>query len=236
MVEVKSSGSVKDYHREDVAIQTWVLQQCGVQLDAVALAHVDPAFVYPGRQRYKGLLTEVDLTAETAARTAEVPDWAAAAAATLRKRKEPTTAPGDQCSHPFPCPFAGHCGPQEKFPVELLPGRAGKALAAELRAEGYGDLRKVPAARIPTDSLRTVHRATVKNRVFADPAAAAQLALLPWPRYFIDFEMLGGPLPIWKGARPFESLPFQWSCQAVSRSGRLAVRALSTGALCARWP
>lgn len=220
MVEVKSSGKVKDYHREDLAIQTWVLQHCGVKLASVALAHIDPNFVYPGRQRYPGLFAEQDLTRESFARAADVPAWAAAAAATLRKRKEPAAVPGGHCENPFPCPFAAHCAPAEKFPVELLPGTSGKKLAAALRAEGYGDLRKVPAARMSSERLRVVHRATVKNRPFVDPAASAQLAALPWPRYFIDFEMLGGPIPLWKGTRPFESLPFQWSCQAVSRSGR----------------
>jgi hypothetical protein len=41
MIEVKSSTSVKDYHREDIAIQTFVARSAGVPLVSVALAHID---------------------------------------------------------------------------------------------------------------------------------------------------------------------------------------------------
>ena len=41
MVEVKSSTSVQDYHREDIAVQTFVAKTAGVPLKSVALAHID---------------------------------------------------------------------------------------------------------------------------------------------------------------------------------------------------
>ena len=78
MVEVKSSASVKDYHHDDLAVQTFVAQAAGVPLKSVALAHIDTSWVYPGDEDYRGLLTEKDLTAETFARTEEVRGWIAA--------------------------------------------------------------------------------------------------------------------------------------------------------------
>ena len=223
MIEVKSTSSVKDYQREDVAIQAWVIQQCGVQLSEVALAHVDTSFVYPGGNRYKGFLAEEDLSLEARERMEEVPAWADAAFKTLRKRKEPSVEPGEQCTSPFPCPFSGYCSPsgQEKYPVELLPGKQGKALAAQLRQEGYGDLRKVPVARMTTDKLREIHRATARKRVFVDQAAQTLLEEHPWPHYYIDFETINPCVPIWEGTRPFEQIPFQWSCDVDTCTGRL---------------
>ena len=41
MVEVKSSTSVKSYHREDAAVQAFVARASGVPLTAIALAHID---------------------------------------------------------------------------------------------------------------------------------------------------------------------------------------------------
>ncbi|MDQ6996800.1 MAG: hypothetical protein Q9M82_04980 [Mariprofundus sp.] len=41
LTEVKASTSVKPYHLNDAAIQTWVLQGCGLKVDAVRLMHVN---------------------------------------------------------------------------------------------------------------------------------------------------------------------------------------------------
>lgn len=34
----------------------------------------------------------------------------------------------------------------------------------------------------------------------------------PYPRYFFDFEGIDLPVPRWRGVRPYEQIPFQWSC------------------------
>lgn len=41
MVEIKSSTSVKDYYHDDAAVQAYVAQAAGLQLDAIAIAHID---------------------------------------------------------------------------------------------------------------------------------------------------------------------------------------------------
>ena len=69
MVEVKSSTSVKDYHRDDAAVQAFVARACDVPLQSIALAHIDSGWTYPGNGDYQGLLVEADLTDEAFALT-----------------------------------------------------------------------------------------------------------------------------------------------------------------------
>ena len=61
MVEVKSSTSVKDYHRDDLAIQALIAKSAGVSLKSISLAHINNQWVYPGGEDYQGLLIEEDL-------------------------------------------------------------------------------------------------------------------------------------------------------------------------------
>lgn len=42
MVEVKSSTSIKDCHRDDTAVQAFVARNAGVPLAFIALAHIGP--------------------------------------------------------------------------------------------------------------------------------------------------------------------------------------------------
>ena len=77
MVEVKSSTSVKDYHRDDAAVQSSIAKAAGVPLSGIALAHIDNQWTYPGDDDYQGLLVENDLTDEAFGRGAEVKAWIA---------------------------------------------------------------------------------------------------------------------------------------------------------------
>ena len=56
MIEVKSSTGVKDYHRDDLAVQAYIATTAGIDLASASLAHVDNSFVYPGGGDYQGLL------------------------------------------------------------------------------------------------------------------------------------------------------------------------------------
>lgn len=220
MVEVKSSTGVKDYHLADAAIQCWVAQQAQLPLAGVEIAHIDTSFVYPGGNDYRGLLRHTDVGAQLAELTATVPDWIAAAHATLCG-DEPCIAPGAHCTVPFDCPYAEYCSPHgdniEPYPPELLPYSA--VLTAELRAEGYTDLRKVPEARLDNPRHRRIWRVSRSGQAELDAAAGKLLAALPYPRYYLDFETISLAVPVWAGTRPFMQVPFQWSCHVETDQG-----------------
>ena len=222
MVEVKSSTSVKDYHRDDAAVQAFVARACGVPLQSIALAHVDNSWTYPGDGDYQGLLVEVDLTDEAFARTGEVRGWIADAQAVVARKKAPRTVTGAQCSAPYECGFLAHCQgaePQAEHPVHWLP-RRGSALKAHIEEHGISELRDVS-----DDLLNPIHQrvkaATLSGQAFFDQRATAQaLAAHKLPGYFMDFETIQFGVPLWKGTRPYQQLPFQFSVHRLGRTGR----------------
>jgi len=130
---------------------------------------------------------------------------------------------GPQCSDPYDCEFYAFCAPVEaEFPVEILPN-SGKFVAA-LRAEGYADLRDVPEDRLASDTHRRIWRATVSGRPEFDSNAARKLAGLGFPCFFLDFESVMPPVPLWAGTRPYETTPMQWSCHRQDDVGQLTHR------------
>ncbi len=219
MIEVKSATSVKDYYYADAAIQTWVAQRAVLPLTRVEIAHIDTRFVYPGDGDYHGLLNHVDVTEHLGDLIDAVPCWINEARATL-DGDEPVVTPGAQCSDPYMCPFMAHCSPPvEGFPPEILPNNRG--LAAELRAEGYTDLRDVPEERLRSDTHRRIWRATRAGTPELNPLAGEKLSALPYPRYYLDFETINPAVPAWAGTRPYMQVPFQWSFHIEHADGRL---------------
>jgi hypothetical protein len=219
IVEVKSSTSLKDEHIKDSAIQAWVFQNLGYRLDGIALAYVDNQFVYPGNGDFSGLLIEQDISEPVSLLAPQVPGW-------IRLAQEaagqimPEVAVGEQCTKPYACPFFHHCWPsQAQYPVYGLGGS--KKKLAELVIDGYRDIRDVPAERISGAGHKRIHRITLSGEPELLPGAAQFVKALPYPRYYLDFETTGPAVPAWPGTRPYETLPFQYSCHIEEAPGQL---------------
>lgn len=224
MVEVKSSGEVKDYHREDAAIQHYVSTCSGLKLDRLALAHVDTGWTYPGKGDYQGLLVETDVTEQSAALAPEVRRWITGAQAVVRKRKAPAIRTGKHCTEPYACGFHDHCASQEEsveHPVHWLPGNRKRALKDHLQRPDVLAMSDVPDDLLNESQLR-VKQATLRNKPhFNQPGAEASMRAHTLPALFLDFETIRHVVPVWKGTRPFMAIPFQYSLHRLSRNGTL---------------
>jgi hypothetical protein len=206
MVEVKSASKVKDVYLEDAAIQYFAATQAGLDVDSIAIAHVDSTWVYQGDGCYDGLLKSVDVTQDIEGLVASLPDWIKDAQATLKRRKPPAISTGAQCSSPYPCGFLAHCQSTEPaltHPVQWLPNVRTKALLEHLAQPKVKEMRDVPDALLNMQQLR-VKKATLSGRAWLDAKGASlKLAAHSTACYFLDFETIGDAVPLWAGTRAF---------------------------------
>lgn len=224
LVEVKSATTLKDNYVPDAAVQHWVLKGAGFAPDTVELAHIDNSFVYSGGNDYQGLFRHCDLMEQVRGMEAEVEGWVEDFKRVLGG-DEPKIEVGSQCAQPYPCPFLSHCNPaasQTEYPVSILP--RGSRVAASLASEGYNDLRGVPEGRLDNPTHERIRQATVTGQAELDPAAAAFMRGHSYPRYFLDFETIQFAVPVWKGTRPYQQIPYQWSCHIEAAHGGIEHR------------
>lgn len=224
MVEVKSSTTVQPHHLEDVAIQYWVARQSGVPVTSVNVACIDTTFVYQGDGNYGGLLKQIDVSVTARELESKVPGWIHAARQTLAG-DEPIIEVGKQCRSPHRCPFLDACTaesprPKTLYPLEILP-YVGK-LADELRSEGIEDVRDIPPGRLELYTQERIRRVSISGQAELDSEATESMKRLGYPRHFIDFETLNPAVPIWRGTRPYQVVPFQWSCHTEEKDGSIA--------------
>jgi len=149
----------------------------------------------------------------------EAPAWAEDLAGMLTG-SIPVVEVGGHCHDPFDCPFVDYCTPEEpEYPVSCLP-RAG-ALIEELLAEGVLDIRDIPEGRLEKPVHQRIRRATIAREAEVSPGIAQELSGLARPWFYLDFETIQFAVPIWAGTRPYEQLPFQWSCHIGDAPGGL---------------
>lgn len=218
IIEVKSSTSVKEEHLFDTAVQSWVFRGLGYTSDQTLLAHVDNEFVYSGGDNYQGLLREVDIGDDVARLNRDVASLVRIARDTVAGG-EPEIGVGKQCNTPYECPFIGHCWPKDEFPVQALP-RVSKATAGAWIKHGITDLRQVPERQL-TERQQWVQRITRSGTPELLPGAKTFADSLGYPRYYLDFETFAPAIPRWANTRPYEVLPFQWSCHYEASAGEV---------------
>ena len=223
LVEVKSSTSVKDHHRPDVAIQKYVLDGCGVPLAAASLMHVNGEYVYDGvRYDPRRLFSIEDLTPEVRKLARDIPGTLAGQRRMLARKAPPDVAPDSQCLEPFLCPFYAVCNEEKPADwVGHIPHLGRRKLDA-LERKGIRSIPDLPAG-FPLSARQARAVAAVKKRkpVF-DKGLKRALAELTYPLYFMDFETCSAALPPFAGMKPYQHLPFQWSVH-VRRSPKAAL-------------
>jgi len=215
MIEVKSSGGIKEHFLSDCAIQIWVAQKTGVKIQQIVVAHVNTSFVYAGDGNYDGLLVEEDVTETVNELLLEVPAWLANHREIL-KNPIPKTRMRSHCKE---CDFKAHCdSEQTEYPVSILPN--GRKVIAELQDAGIEDVRNIPAGVLSNDRHIKVWQSTCANQPIISPILKTEFDKLPYPQFYLDFETINFAIPRWAGTRPHQQLPFQWSCH-IDRQGEV---------------
>ena len=219
--EVKSGSGVKDKYLDDVAIQFACLERAGVTVKSASISHPSTARTLNATGEGASVLVREDVTDTVRWRSKRVAAWLMECAETLASA-EPQTAPGPQCEDPQPCPFSGHCGKLAKQTetdrVAYLPSKAGAV--AECIAAGISKISELPAEAFTNARNALVRDAILRGGPVVREAFSRKLASLGYPRSFLDFETAGAAIPLHVGMRPFQPVPFQWSCHREHIAGQ----------------
>jgi hypothetical protein len=210
IVEIKASTRVKPEHIHDCAVQAWVHTGAGYPLSSISLGHINNRFQYAGDGNYDGLFAEHDLTGKVFELLPAVPIWVEEAREAVAGPM-PNVPVGQHCTKPYECPFIDYCWPNDsRYPIAGLAGSK-KKLGIWVM-DGYRDIRDVPSSEISSETQLRIHRVTMEGVPELLSGAQAFAESLAYPRFYLDFETVGPAIPIWAGTRPYQALPFQWSC------------------------
>jgi hypothetical protein len=215
LYKVRYATVADDSDVDAVALWTHVAARCGLRIQSVGLLLVNTDFIYPGHGCYAGVFREVDLAPVLGPRP--VAAWLAAMRDCVGGAEPPAT-PGEHCTQGGGCEFARSCQARTPPKRARLPDLqvslevVGRELAAELRAAGHVDLLSVAPASLQNARHRRAVCAIQQGAPVLEPEASALIQALPYPRHYLRFDTIGFAVPVWPGTRPYQVLPFQWTC------------------------
>ena len=106
LYEVKSTNSVKPQHIKDVAVQYYVLNGCGLELEDAFLMHLNRDYVRRGDLDINQLFLPESVLAQIVPLQPDI----ASNLGVLREmleNEEPNIPMGGQCTSPYACDFSG---------------------------------------------------------------------------------------------------------------------------------
>lgn len=216
--EVKMGTSIKEVNIDDVAVQRYVLEGCGLNISDCFLVHINSSYERRNGLEVDRLFHSESISSRVAARQLGIPEIVAALRETLREPSEPNIDIGPWCHTPYECAFIPWCWrliPEDS--VFDLRGRGIDRFA--LYRQGI-----VRQADIPRDALNPKQRqqveATLKKQDTIDrPQLRSFLDSLWEPLCYLDFETFSDPVPRFAGNRPYQQVPFQFSVHLQDNAG-----------------
>lgn len=213
LIEVKKSTSVKDYHIQDAAIQTTIIELSGLKLNKISIRHINNEMVYPD---FDNLFTTSDITDDVRSLQKEIKKQISSLESVANSKKEPLVKIGPHCADPFGCGFKDYCwiNVPNKSVFDL------PQLATKKKWDLYNNDAQKIADLDPKNYKGVIQRAiavTKSKKLFVDSQAiSAALKQWKWPLYFFDYETIGPAIPRYKKTKPYAQVPFQFSCHVWS--------------------
>ncbi|MDF1822270.1 MAG: DUF2779 domain-containing protein [Alcanivoracaceae bacterium] len=218
LFEVKATTKAKDVHVPDLAFQAWLMCKNGLDVSETGVIHLNNQAVWPDEP----ILTLTKNTSDVLPLVKAVAKEARALARMVASTEEPAIDPGPQCNNPYACNFQGHCW--RDIPADhvgVLP-RLSVSRAAQLEERGWLRVADITDTSMLSETqVRWVEAMQAgKPRVEAN-AIRDWIGSLGRTVYSLDFETIAYAIPRWRGVRPYQQIPFQFSCHRQGPGGGL---------------
>jgi hypothetical protein len=133
----------------------------------------------------------------------------------------PDAEPGSHCGTPYACEFWDRCTADKPADwIGYFP-RLSQARASELKAHGIESISAIPADFPLTSKQVIIRDATVNGKPYIATDLGRLLSAFGPPAWYLDFEAMMPPIPLYEGTRPYQTIPFQWSLHTINGDGVL---------------
>jgi hypothetical protein len=201
---------LKDHYIDDIALQAYVLRGAGVAISSIELLHVNTAYVRgPDDICWMDFFTRLEVEAAVVGRLVDLPGHLPAMRDCLAMTELPDVQPGTSVDTLRLSSGTG--APRTSLTTDHLSALPDASRASALAALGISpsppcwDFPHVEAGNHPgRDGQRAAYVSILQPAAWLRPASR-----------YLDFEAMMPPTPSMK-ARPYQTIPFQWSLHAVT--------------------
>ncbi len=235
--EVKSSTWNKTKTKNDItlyildaAIQYYVLNGLGIKITDTNLILINSEYVRGDELDLNELFSIVSVDEEVEFWQDEIPIYLAEFQKVLKDSKnEPDIDIGQHCKISYECEARKYCWRVQKeipkFSVFDIFTMTKNAKSLQLYHDGIVKIEDIPDDFALTQKQSLVVNAWKEDKKYINKEEIeAFLDKISYPIYHLDFETMSEAIPSYKGTRPYEQIPFQYSLHIEYSDGSLKHR------------
>ena len=223
--EVKSSSKVSETYIDDASIQWHVLSNA-LSVNRIAIIHINSDYEFDGAfLDIHQLFKIVDITEEVLLKQQSISQQIEVFESLLAEEAQPDVSIGQQCERPNTCDFKRYCWKDVPSPSVLDLYRMRLKDRFELYHSGVKTFQDI-SPDINLNRIQQVQVASsLSGALYIQPDVINDYVnSLSYPIYFFDFETFMPSIPSFKGQRPFQQIPFQYSLHILHEDGELEHR------------
>jgi hypothetical protein len=220
LFEVKASTKTKPEHKDDAAIQWYVINQ-QLPLDRAYLVHINTRYVREGGLDVTQLFAMDDITVS-------VLDKQFAIEARLNQFEsmleggEPGISIGQHCKTPHRCDFYDYCWNKVPHPSVFDLYRLSGDKKFGLYHRGIISYEDITTDVALSDIQAIQVSSAIQGQPYLDRAKLASfISEVKYPVNFLDFETFQDVVPRFDGQKPYMNIPFQYSLHILHENGEL---------------
>ena len=222
--EVKSSTEVHDIYLDDVAYQYYVLSNLGLKVNRACIVYINNQYIRDEELEIDKLFNIEDITDIAKSKQEEIESNIESLNKYMEEHdenNEPSTDIGLKCSNPYDCEFWEYCTRDLPKPnVFDIAGGMRKNKKFEKYYQGKISFEDLQYEDLNPKYLEQIDFELNNLEPKIDKEAIKEIMdSLKYPLYFIDYETYQLSIPEFKGTKPYQQLPFQYSLHIIKEKG-----------------
>lgn len=211
--EVKSSARLKDVYFSDAAFQYYVLNSLGIKINNIYITHINNKYVRDRELNINKLFMSENITKKSITLQETIKNEIPGVFAVMNSEEEPVIDIGMHCNDPYLCQFKGYCF--KHIPNNSVFNISKMHLKKKFKLYynnviSFEDVRNINVGLTlkqqlqvdaQLDDVKFINKENIKNF----------LEELHYPLYFLDFETIAPPIPLFADSRPYQQIPTQYS-------------------------
>ena len=213
--EVKSSSALKDYHKEDLSLQWYVLNKVkNLELNKAYVVTMNNEYVKDGDIDPKEIFKLHDLTDEVLLKQPEIEKESRLLKLVSSSKDVPKINIGPHCKAPHGCVYVDSCWPKSSKDNDsiftLYRMRLDKKI--DLYNQGIDTFKKIESTSKFNLTQQNQIKAYRLNEPVIDKVKIKEfINTIEYPLSYFDFETFTDAIPSFNGQRPHMQIPFQYS-------------------------
>nr|WP_061223353.1 DUF2779 domain-containing protein [Leptospira weilii] len=215
LVVLKVSSSFKKQHIIEIAFQKFVADESGFPISKCILLFVNSKFHFQGEIQADSFFVRKDVTDEVMLKGKETTEIAHSLYDLLSRKNLPPRFVSNLCSHPRNCLYPEVCL-TPNVPGDIFTLREGKEESVRFYEQGIFNLKDIQNTDALTYRQKTQIQTIQTGSAFINQKVFSEFFnRIKYPIYFLDFESINPPIPIYSNSHPFQHVPFLFSLHVI---------------------